>query len=149
MAKVTNEMDEILNKLNSLKEAKPHILSRQETLKQLLSELEFQKKESDLEEEKEILETTIDRTKTYISLINDFLSELSSEDERVTEAIKAIESKNIVLVKSAFTKFILSDVALSAKNIYMMFYDTDEVIETIKRICAQGRNGNDLNMNNS
>lgn len=129
---VKNQSNTIVENLKRLNEGKVCAELRKEELLRLQNTLREEIRKCDFLEKKEIMSDTFDEVRSSERIISKWIGEIDSEIERVTLARDALHTSDIDELKSAFSAYVLSDTALSVKNITMALYDFDQLILSAK-----------------
>lgn len=101
------------------------------TMEKLLAEYKKLSTKKVTKDERDFYNDTIERYQSSLELVRNFEAEFEVELSRIKAAIAALRTNDIEELRNAYTKFILTDTSFSVKNIGMMLYDFDGVIQSM------------------
>jgi seryl-tRNA synthetase len=131
---LTKQIKAISQNLKRLQNAKEHVEERKQKLLALKNTLHEEAQKCDFPEKKEIIVGSYEEIQSTVRVISKWIDEIDSEVGRVTLAYDAIGSNDIEVLRSALQAYVLSDTALSVKNITMGLYDFDQLIASTEMI---------------
>ncbi len=104
-----------------------------ELFKEELKKLQGHRGNFESEEMEEVFIDVADTVKNQIKTLGVWIEEFDVELTRIEDAVAGLASNDIDEVRKAFGTFILNDTALSVKSISMMFYDLNDILESVKQ----------------
>lgn len=132
-SEVKKQADAIAENLKRLKEGKACAEMREQELLKLQNKLREEVRKCDFAEKKELIESSFDEVQSTVRIIKNWIEEIDTEIERVALAHDAIHTNDIEELRNALKAYVLSDTALSVKNITMALYDFDQLILSGKK----------------
>ncbi len=131
-SEVTKQIKAIAENVERLQNAKECAEERRQTLLAQKNTLQEEVQKCDIPEMKEIIESSLEEVQSIVRIISKWIDEIDSEIGRVTLVRDAIGTSDIEVLRSALYAYVLSDTALSVKNITMGLYDFDQMIASTK-----------------
>jgi len=127
------DTQKITDNLNRLTNDKSDALKRLKIMEAELAEIYTKCALCELPEASEVFKEMAEVLREQVKMLAQWIKEFDIELLRVKNAIDGLNSEDIQHVREAFYIFVLSDVSFSIKNVALMLYDFDRIIDVIKR----------------
>jgi len=122
------------NNYQRLENDRKEALRLLDVFKEELKQIQQSKHNYMSEELEEVMLGLADLVKNTTQTLDNWIKEFDVEILRVKDAIDSLASDDIDEVKTAFRAFILEDTSLSVKNVSMMFYDLNDILNSIQQL---------------